>query len=208
MIPSISITQRFGENLNDYTQFGMKGHNGWDIGAPEGTPLLAVHDGQLKFYKDVDKNAKYKGYGMYMRLFFEEDGYTWEITYAHLLKYEGKERTVKKGEVIGYVDSTGFSTGHHLHFGVRKLLNGKVQDSKNGYGGSIDPAPFLKGDNMELVKDGNTVYLVGGINVKFKIGIGDISSLGLFGDEPVSVGSTSNIKESYTLASGFILNKK
>jgi murein DD-endopeptidase MepM/ murein hydrolase activator NlpD len=133
----IYLTQRFGENLNDYAQFGMKGHNGADWAAPKGTPVRAVHDGRVEFGDDP------KGYGKFARLYFDLE-FTWDCIYGHFDRYEGVNRKVKAGDVVGYVDSTGFSTGHHLHFGIRKIKQGTVVDYNNGYFGYIDPLPFFK----------------------------------------------------------------
>lgn len=154
----IYISQLFGMNLNNYTQFGMKGHNGIDIAAPKGTPIFAVHDGKITYGFEAN------GYGNYAKLRFDFDGFTWEfINGAHMNKKEGSDRIVKQGDIIGYVGTTGFSTGNHLHFGYKKLLNGKVLNYDNGYFGSLDPMPLLKTMNQTkpyLAKDGKTILLV------------------------------------------------
>jgi len=135
--PGIFLTQVFGVNPQNYPS--MKGHNGLDWGAPKGTPVLACRDGRL-----ITKPLDPDGYGIYVRVQWEEDGYTWDSVYGHFEKIEGIDRDVKEGDVIGYVDSTGYSTGHHLHFGLRKKLNGAVVDYSNGYLGYIDPMPYMK----------------------------------------------------------------
>lgn len=151
-IPGIYLTQKFGQNLNDYTKFGLKGHNGLDWGAPLETPVLAAHDGQL-YTKPQDPD----GYGIYVRVKWNEDGFTYDTVYGHFLRIEGEDRQVKAGDVIGYVNSTGFSTGNHLHFGIRKLLNGSVVDYGNGYLGYFDPEPFFRKETIArrfYIKDG------------------------------------------------------
>jgi murein DD-endopeptidase MepM/ murein hydrolase activator NlpD len=134
-----------------YAQYGLKGHNGLDIACPMGTPVRASYDGKIDFVKDGD------GYGNNARLTFNADGFDWEVIYGHLLRYEGVERQVRAGEIIAYADSTGFSTASHLHFGLRKYLNGSVVDYSNGYLGYIDPIPYLRRrmSNAKLVKIGN-----------------------------------------------------
>lgn len=160
--PGFNYVQGFGEHLLDYSQFGLKGHNGLDWAAPLGTPLLAVHDGNIQF---LTENVDYgSGYGKNLRLYFDEEGYIWDCIYGHLQGYEGMPRDVKKGDVIGYVNSTGFSTGNHLHFGVRKIKNGVIEDYNNGYFGYIDPKPFFRKELMnqaKVVKSKNspTVYI-------------------------------------------------
>ena len=206
----IYISQKFGETKIDYSQWGWIGHNGIDIAAPAGTPILASHDGKVTYHVSAkDKYGRLTGYGNYTKLTFDEDGYTWEVTDGHMSRFEGKNRTVKQGEVIAYVGTTGNSTGNHDHFGLKQFKNGKLLHAGNGYGGSIDPAKFIiKLDTMKLIKDGNTVYLTGGINVNFKIGISDLYTLGIFGDEPVETGNLSTIKSEYTLSQGFVITKK
>lgn len=141
-VPGIYLTQHFGEHLNDYSQFGMKGHNGVDWAAPLMTPIYAVHDGIIQFLTEETNYGT--GYGKNIRMYFDEDGVTWDCIYGHLDHYEGLPRQVKQGDLIGYVDSTGFSTGNHLHFGIRKIINGAVVDYNNGYFGYIDPEPFFE----------------------------------------------------------------
>lgn len=133
----IYVSQGFGEHPEVYNQFGHKGHNGLDIAAPSGTHIYATHDGQLTFSKDP------KGYGNYARIKDSEK----ETVYAHMSKFEGVNRSIKTGDLIGYVGTTGFSTGNHLHFGLKPIPS----QSTNGYSGSIDPVPFME-TNMNQAK--------------------------------------------------------
>lgn len=154
--PGVYLTQKFGQSLNDYSQFGMKGHNGIDWGAPLGTPVLAAHAGYLyQNPKDPD------GYGIYARIKWEEDGVIYDTVYGHFQKHEGRERYVKTGEIIGYVNSSGFSTGNHLHFGLRLWKDGKVLDYNNGYLGYIDPVKYFTMNQTKVVKSdkSDTVYI-------------------------------------------------
>lgn len=149
--PTIKLSQSFGGNKQIYQQFGMEGHNGLDYACLIGTPVLAVHDGRIEFYQETTNYGN--GYGKNVRLYFEEDGFTWDCVYGHLDGYSGVNREVKAGEVIGYSGNTGFSTGPHLHFGIRKLKNGQVVDYNNGYLGYLDPMPIFRGRNkMEIFK--------------------------------------------------------
>lgn len=143
------ISQGFGENPQIYAQFGMKGHNGIDIAADTGTPIYASHAGRVRYTTDTS------GYGGHARITDSEK----ETIYGHMSKFEGTSRNVKEGDVIGYVGSTGFSTGPHLHFGIKVF----PINNNNGYSGSIDPMPFLKSMNQTkpyLAKDGKTILLV------------------------------------------------
>ncbi|MBN1882967.1 MAG: peptidoglycan DD-metalloendopeptidase family protein [Deltaproteobacteria bacterium] len=98
-----------------YSLFGMRWgrmHRGMDISGKSGTPVLAARDGTVTF-------AGVKGgYGNIVIL-SHQDGY--ETRYAHLSSIKASVGdTVKTGDVIGLMGSTGRSTGPHLHFEIRK----------------------------------------------------------------------------------------
>lgn len=87
-------------------------HQGADFAAGHGTPIMAAGDGV------VVRAGTYGGYGNYIRI-RHADGY--ETAYAHLSRYARGLRAgarVRQGEVIGFVGSTGRSTGPHLHYEV------------------------------------------------------------------------------------------
>ena len=93
-------------------------HHGTDFGARRGTPLLAVNAGKISF------SGSMGGYGKVVKI-RHADGY--ESLYAHQSRIRVKRgERVKKGQIIGYVGSTGRSTGPHLHFGLQK--NGRWVD--------------------------------------------------------------------------------
>ncbi len=94
-----------------------KKHQGVDFAAPTGTPIMAAGTGHVEF---VGNNG---GAGKYIRI-KHLNGY--KTAYAHLSKYaSGIKKNVKvnQGQIIGYVGSTGLSTGPHLHYEV--WFNGK-----------------------------------------------------------------------------------
>lgn len=94
-----------------------KMHAGVDFAAPRGTPILAAGSGT------VERANRYGGYGNYIRI-RHTDGY--KTAYAHLSKFARGVKAgkyVKQDQVIGYVGTTGRSTGPHLHYEVH--LNGK-----------------------------------------------------------------------------------
>ena len=87
-------------------------HRGTDFAAPSGTPILAAGDGT------VVRASRYGGYGNYIRI-RHANGY--ETAYAHLSRYARGMRSgarVEQGDVIGFVGTTGRSTGPHLHYEV------------------------------------------------------------------------------------------
>ena len=94
-----------------------KMHSGVDFAAPRGTPILAAGSGT------VERANRYGGYGNYIRI-RHTDGY--KTAYAHLKSFARgvrKGKYVKQDQVIGYVGTTGRSTGPHLHYEVH--LHGK-----------------------------------------------------------------------------------
>lgn len=111
----------------------MKGHNGIDIGGYHGELIYAVERGEVT-RTQWDKH----GYGHHVRTKNTVAGNEW--TYAHLDKiYVSEGDRVEPGQVIGTMDSTGDSTGTHLHLQKRRLnKNGTVKNWINGYFGSVD----------------------------------------------------------------------
>jgi murein DD-endopeptidase MepM/ murein hydrolase activator NlpD len=131
-VASIVITQGFGENPEIYKQFGRAGHNGIDYGVPTGTPVMAAADGLIEDIGN-DKN----GYGNYVKI--NHGGY-WTL-YGHLEKaMVQKEQVIEQGEVIGYSNNTGFSTGPHLHFELRIPEN----KSTDYPAGETNPFPYFE----------------------------------------------------------------
>lgn len=102
---------------------GTRSHKGIDLAAPTGTPIFATADGV------VGKAEWYSSYGMFVSL---QHGGELETRYAHMsrIAVAAGER-IKKGDVIGYVGSTGRSTGPHLHYEVRVA------------GEAVNPVPYM-----------------------------------------------------------------
>ena len=91
-------------------------HGGIDIGMPEGTPILASADGTVIIANSTDSWGG--SYGYYIKIKHSD---TVETLYAHCSSIAVTcGETVKKGQVIGYIGSTGNSTGNHLHYEVWK----------------------------------------------------------------------------------------
>ncbi|QIQ88250.1 MAG: M23 family metallopeptidase [Erythrobacter sp.] len=86
-------------------------HKGVDLAAPTGTPVYATADGM------IERAEFSRSYGL---VIYADHGAGLETRYAHLSKLAVAEgERVKKGDLIGYVGSTGRSTGPHLHYEVR-----------------------------------------------------------------------------------------
>jgi murein DD-endopeptidase MepM/ murein hydrolase activator NlpD len=120
--------------LREYKRIsrGYKGrHRGVDISAERNTPIYAAESGWVTY-----QGRKFHGYG---KLVIVEHSKAWATFYAHMNDFAVKEgQWVKKGDVIGYVGSTGRSTGTHLHLEIRY---------KNK---PIDPAPYFSQTQMKL----------------------------------------------------------
>ena len=124
-------TARFTSDygLRDHPVTGRRAnHKGIDLAAPTGTPIYATADGT------IDMAEWYGGYGNFIKI---EHGGDLETRYGHMSKLNvspGQE--VKKGDLIGFVGSTGRSTGPHLHYEVRIA------------GEAVDPTPYLHADTF------------------------------------------------------------
>lgn len=119
---SYPITSRFGYREDPFTG-EIAYHSGTDIGAPGGTPILASADGTVTIANAIDSWGG--GYGYHIKINHND---TFDTLYAHcssICVTVGQE--VKQGEVIGYVGTTGNSTGNHLHFEVWQ--NGERTDA-------------------------------------------------------------------------------
>lgn len=103
-------------------------HNGIDIGIPDGTDVYSVADGEVVRSDMKDLN----GYGNFIIIKHSEDGETFYSAYAHLTKrlvevgdkVTKGENIAKSGGGQGVTEGGGLSTGPHLHFEIRKSLNG------------------------------------------------------------------------------------
>ncbi|RGP42019.1 Lysostaphin [Altererythrobacter insulae] len=98
-------------------------HKGIDLAAPTGTPIYATADGM------VGRAEWFSSYGLYIEI---DHGAELETRYAHMSRLAVAEgQWVSKGDLIGYVGSTGRSTGPHLHYEVRVS------------GVAVNPIPYM-----------------------------------------------------------------
>ena len=108
-------------------------HAGLDFTAPIGTPIYAAADGVIK-----DAGFNTGGYGNRVVV---NHGFGYETLYAHMVRIKARVGArIKRGEVIGYVGSTGKSTGPHLHYEVHK--NGTPLDPIYFFYNDLTPAQF------------------------------------------------------------------
>ena len=131
------ITQRFGANPQIYHRWGLPGHEGLDLRALTNTPVYACADGTVY---DVHTGARDHPYGIHVRI-QHRDGY--KTTYAHLARpLVGPGEVVEAGQPIGTADSTGNSSGAHLHLTL--MLDGATERGETPYPKDIvDPTPFM-----------------------------------------------------------------
>ena len=128
---ALTCSLNFGPALPSYKyiscEFGGGGHRGTDFAAPGNTPIYAVADG-------IVTDATYHwSWGNYVQIYHGKDdqGSTYSTLYAHMITTPAVSagQTVTKGQVIGYVGSTGNSTGNHLHLEMK--INGTLVNAAN-----------------------------------------------------------------------------
>lgn len=106
------IASGFGHRIDPIYKT-IKLHAGLDFAAPQGTPIYATADGVVRLAGNTGN-----GYGNHVII---NHGYGYETLYGHQYRIKAKVgQRVKRGELIGWVGSTGKSTGPHLHYEVRK----------------------------------------------------------------------------------------
>jgi murein DD-endopeptidase MepM/ murein hydrolase activator NlpD len=111
----------------------VKFHAGLDFAAPLGTPIYATADGIVRVAGNLGN-----GYGNHVVI---NHGYGYETLYGHMYRIGVKNgHKVKRGEVIGYVGSTGKSTGPHCHYEVHK--NGRPLDPVYFFYNDLTPEQF------------------------------------------------------------------
>ena len=131
--PAVSIPSRMPlENARMTSDYGDRthpvlkrrmGHKGVDLAATTGTPIYATADGV------VSKAEFYSSYGNFVSI---EHGARIQTRYAHMSRIAVADGSfVQKGDLIGYVGSTGRSTGPHLHYEVR--IDGQA----------VNPVPYM-----------------------------------------------------------------
>ena len=112
-----------------------KMHTGMDFSAKTGTPIYATGDGKISKVR-----RSRRGYGNHVII---DHGYGYKTLYAHMKKYAVKKgQKVKRGEVIGYVGSTGTSVAPHLHYEVHK--DGRKINPVNFYFNDLNAEEYEK----------------------------------------------------------------
>ena len=120
----VMVTSPFGyRNIEDQVSGASKYHQGIDLGAAEGTPIYATRTGRVSIASYSNSAGNYVSIN-------HGDGFS--SIYMHMQRYVvSSGQAVSAGQLIGYVGSTGISSGPHLHFGI----------SKNGV--YVNPAAYI-----------------------------------------------------------------
>jgi murein DD-endopeptidase MepM/ murein hydrolase activator NlpD len=122
----------YGYRSDPYTKI-TKFHYGMDFTAPKNTPVYASGDGVV-----VRADSKSSGYGNHIRI---DHGFGYVSLYAHLNKYNVQvNQRVKRGDLIGYVGSTGRSKAPHLHYEIFK--DNERINPVNFYYGNLTPEEY------------------------------------------------------------------
>ncbi len=127
-VEGVRLTSGYGMRWHPVSG-GRRAHKGVDLAAPTGTPIYASADGT------IGKAEWFSSYGLYVQI---EHGADIETRYGHMSRlnvYAGQQ--VRKGDLIGFVGSTGRSTGPHLHYEVRIA------------GVAVNPVPYMQADQFQ-----------------------------------------------------------
>lgn len=110
--------------------YGSVGHKGIDLQAKHGQPIYCACAGIVDGIDTSERS------GLDVRVVSEVNGKKYKHIYEHLLGYQPKKGDkLEVGDLIGWADNTGWSSGDHLHFEFQELIDGKWK--------SIDPMPYM-----------------------------------------------------------------
>ena len=122
-VERVNLTSDYGMRVHPVLG-GRRSHKGIDLAAPVGTPIYATADGV------VGRADWFSSYGLYVAI---EHGGNLETRYGHMSRLNvAAGQQVRKGDIIGFVGTTGRSTGPHLHYEVRVA------------GEAVNPLPYLQ----------------------------------------------------------------
>ena len=125
----------------------VKYHSGLDFAAPAGTPIYVTGDGTVE-----EASMSDVGYGNHVVV---NHGYGYRTRYGHMLKFNVHPgQAVKRGDVLGWVGSTGKSTGPHCHYEVEK--NGEKVDPVYFFFNDLSPEEFDR--MLKIARSGNQSF--------------------------------------------------
>ena len=135
--PACNWDPKYSCDITFYQALGLGAHNGIDIPCNDGEPIIASHDGVV-----VETSSDEKA-GLGVVLW--DKNQLIKTVYWHMKSFPVKVgEEVKRGQIIGLADNTGYSSGTHLHFMLKQTnQNGSTINGDNSYFGAIDPWPHL-----------------------------------------------------------------
>jgi len=137
-VEGVKLTSDFGMRWHPVLG-GRRQHKGVDLAAPIGTPIHAAADGV------VERADWFSGYDLYVAI---EHGGEIETRYGHMSRLNvASGQMVHKGDIIGYVGTTGRSTGPHLHYEVRIA------------GEAVNPMPYLQSGQFQHAGSGASLAM-------------------------------------------------
>ena len=140
-VEQMRLTSSFGTRSDPFNGRRAR-HNGIDIPGPIGTPIYATADGT------VGRAQRLGGYGNYVEI---EHGNAMQTRYGHLSAIAvSSGQRIRRGDILGYMGSTGRSTGSHLHYEVRIA------------GAPVNPIPFIADDGVMVMAANNGNRALGG----------------------------------------------
>lgn len=133
--------------------YGPLGHLAIDLKASHGQPVYCSYEGVVSSIDTKERS------GLDVKVFSEFEGKKYRHTYEHLLGYQPKiGDKIGTGDLIGWADNTGYSSGDHLHWQVEQWINGAWV--------AIDPEPLtfnsfalLQGNQFKQIKESLAVLL-------------------------------------------------
>lgn len=141
------LTQKFSENkVPFYREIGMLGHNGLDWATSNGDPVYwdCIDVEGLVIDNHIDRNG-----GLGVKIITKDADGLFKHLFWHLQGFACKPgQILSSGDLIGYADNTGRSTGSHLHRGLKRVRKTKLGNyinlnPDNGFFGAIDIKPFF-----------------------------------------------------------------
>lgn len=146
-VKSNNLCQTYYQNLlpSLYASLGMKYHGGWDWATYYAEPLY--FDCDIKGFvlnTEIDNAG-----GLGINIITEDESGIFKHRYWHLKSFNVVAgQWVESGDLLGWCDSTGYSTGNHLHSDIKEMIkeNGvyKIKNYNNGTFGTVDIQPYFK----------------------------------------------------------------
>ncbi len=143
--PGAKLTQGYGRTQFAVRNYKSQWHNGIDLGAPLGTPVYAAEAGEVVATGNTDAYCPRGAYGRYAVIKHDNNLTTFYSHFSASIVKTGQK--VKRGELIGYVGNSGFSTGPHLQITVYASNTYAITQSKScgllPVGGDVNPLDYI-----------------------------------------------------------------